>query len=403
MAPYSSNQISNRQGVVIKLEKPEGFAESEGKIFFGLGVQVINIGLDKEMLNIEDIYESNEGVDAELLQNLSLKFSPDTTANPFDVYLVKARFFDKKSAAEVLIEIPFSIRENSDISFSTHNYSSWSASPSCKLIGQSLDLEGSEIQLDGKPLGKLHFSAKSKLSFKVETSKFQQKNYSSHYYFTDSQGNTVSEVEQALPKDWNGKLDFELPELVQNQPYLLTASVESESGRMGFSEWIFYTGEEEAMNSKQKEEFSEMFLKIARRLNVSKSSRDALQVLNNAIFYNPENAQSFYEKGYAYNELNRTESAVTALENALKINPNYLEARQELAYTLKKQKKYELAIAQYEKVLEIHPNHYKSYYELGWLANEMKNYAEAVKFLDKAVEAEPQQLLPTLFRADFGK
>jgi hypothetical protein len=125
-----SNHISNRQSVVIKLEKPKGFVELNGKIFFGLGVQVINVGTNKEVLNVEDIYESNEGVSAELLQNLSLRFSPDSTAKPFDVYLVKARFFDKKSKGEVLVEIPFSIQENSDITASTHNYSSWSLSPS---------------------------------------------------------------------------------------------------------------------------------------------------------------------------------------------------------------------------------------------------------------------------------
>ncbi|MFT5619409.1 MAG: tetratricopeptide (TPR) repeat protein [Arenicella sp.] len=381
-----SNQISNKQGVIIKLEKPKGFVESEGKIFFGLGVRVINVGLDKEVLNVEDIYESNEGVSAELLQNLSLRFSPDTTAKPFDIYLVKARFFDKKSDGEVLIEIPFSIRKNSDISFSTHNYSSWSISPSYKLIGQNLPLEESEIQLDGNSLNQLHFSSDSKLSFKVDVSKFQQKNYSSYYYFTDSKGNTVSEAGQAFPESWNGKLDFELPKSLQTEPYLLTVSVESASGRMGFSEWFFYTGEEKSLNSKQKEEFSEVFMKIAKRLNVSKNSRDALQVLDNAISYNPNNAQAFYEKAWANNELNRAGMAETNLKNALKVNPNYLAADQELAYTYKKQKKYELAIAQYEKIVETHPNHYKSYYELGWLANEMKQYDRAVEVLSKAIE-----------------
>jgi tetratricopeptide (TPR) repeat protein len=127
-------------------------------------------------------------------------------------------------------------------------------------------------------------------------------------------------------------------------------------------------------------------MKIAKRLNVSKNSRDALQVLDNAISYNPNNAQAFYEKAWANNELNRAGMAETNLKNALKVNPNYLAADQELAYTYKKQKKYELAIAQYEKIVETHPNHYKSYYELGWLANEMKQYDRAVEVLSKAIE-----------------
>lgn len=124
-----SNQITATQGVVIKLEKPTGFLEEDGKIFFGLGVTVTNLKTNEEEMNIADIYGSNEGVSADLLQNLSLRFSPDTSAKPLDSYLVKALFFDKKSDAQVLIEIPFVIQEHSDISFSIHNYSSWSMSP----------------------------------------------------------------------------------------------------------------------------------------------------------------------------------------------------------------------------------------------------------------------------------
>lgn len=96
---------------VFRVYQPKGFREDEnGKVFFGAGFGVYEN--EKELGSVKDLFGDNyEGVDAEALSNLriTLRF-----AKPLEVgkiYTLKVRFFDKKSNAEISMEMPFSMAE----------------------------------------------------------------------------------------------------------------------------------------------------------------------------------------------------------------------------------------------------------------------------------------------------
>ncbi|GAB4124196.1 MAG: hypothetical protein OHK0045_11070 [Raineya sp.] len=96
---------------VFRVYSPKGFREDEnGKIFFGAGFGIYEN--EKELGAVKDLFSDNyEGIDAESLSNLriTLRF-----AKPLEVgkiYTLKVRFFDKKSNAEIFMEMPFSMAD----------------------------------------------------------------------------------------------------------------------------------------------------------------------------------------------------------------------------------------------------------------------------------------------------
>ena len=97
------------EAFIFRIHSPKGFKEDEnGKVFFGAGFGVYEN--EKELGAVKDLFGDNyEGVDAESLSNLriTLRF-----AKPLEigkVYTLKVRFFDKKSNAEIFMEMPFSM------------------------------------------------------------------------------------------------------------------------------------------------------------------------------------------------------------------------------------------------------------------------------------------------------
>lgn len=96
---------------IFRIHNPKGFKEDEnGKVFFGAGFGIYEG--EKELGAVNDLFSDNyEGVDAENLSNLriTLRF-----AKPLEIgkiYKLKVRFFDKKSNAEIAMEMPFSMAE----------------------------------------------------------------------------------------------------------------------------------------------------------------------------------------------------------------------------------------------------------------------------------------------------
>ncbi|MDX1904247.1 MAG: tetratricopeptide repeat protein [Thermonemataceae bacterium] len=92
---------------IIKVDSPQGFrTDEEGKIHIGAGFSVLEN--DKVLGSVEDLFgESAEGIEPTYLKNLklTLKFSPPLEKGK--KYLLKARFFDKLSNAEITWDMPF--------------------------------------------------------------------------------------------------------------------------------------------------------------------------------------------------------------------------------------------------------------------------------------------------------
>lgn len=100
------------ESFVFCVEKPRGFKENEnGKIFFGASFAIYENGT--EVGGVKDLFADNyEGVDSEMLSNLRIKLSFNNLLKTEKQYTLKVRFFDKRSNAEISMEMPFVMAKN---------------------------------------------------------------------------------------------------------------------------------------------------------------------------------------------------------------------------------------------------------------------------------------------------
>lgn len=96
---------------IFRIYSPKGFKEDEnGKVFFGAGFSIYEN--EKELGAVQDLFAENyEGVDAEALSNLRLTLRFAKPLEMGKTYLLKVKFFDKKSNAAIDMQMPFTMAE----------------------------------------------------------------------------------------------------------------------------------------------------------------------------------------------------------------------------------------------------------------------------------------------------
>lgn len=96
---------------IFRIHSPKGFREDEeGKIFFGAGFAIYEN--EKELGGVQDLFADNyEGVDAELLSNLRLTLRFTQPLEAGKTYILKVKFFDKKSNAALDMQMPFTMAQ----------------------------------------------------------------------------------------------------------------------------------------------------------------------------------------------------------------------------------------------------------------------------------------------------
>jgi tetratricopeptide (TPR) repeat protein len=376
-----SNKLAPTDAVRIKVIKPRGFGEMDGKVNFGIGVLIKEALTDSVLYQVYDIYQNQESVEAEMLDYLSLKFNPDPTDPIGKVYLIEARFFDKNSPAEVLVKLPVEVAEKSDAIANVENYSSWSIPPSVRIMGQQRAVEGAAILLANNALSTLEVPFKSKLTFQLPKGTAAAKYY---YSFTDTAGTVVATSTGVSKK---GLIVFELADLPQ-APLLLTLKAETPEGRFGFSEWFFITNT--FLTEKQRTDFFAIHLQRARQLQEGGHTKDAQQVYYTARMFRPETAKGQYDLAWLANEIALYKQALSILDELIKTSPDLIpEYYQERVYANKKLKNTEAVVADYRTLSDKFQNNANWLYEIGYYYNELKLAQKAVAPLREALDRAP--------------
>ncbi len=289
-----SNRVDKISEISIRANKPTGFTEIDGNVFFGIGLTMINLDADTILFTSEDLYaEQDVDITPDMLTNLSVDFTPTIDAKNI---LLKIRFFDKKGTSEILLECPFELVDHSDATMNSNNYLKWFADPSYCLNGQSVEIDGSFLTKSKAPLTSLDFQKSEPLGIQINTVNFKSTKYNYSYTWIDSKGATVYSEKKSLQNSWNGKLTFELPKILSPQPYLLTFGVEGETGKIGFSQW-FFIKEEKEMTSDQKKQFGNLFTEIALQKLNAEQTRYSDIILSNAEYYSPKSLSILEAKG----------------------------------------------------------------------------------------------------------
>lgn len=118
---------------------------------------------------------------------------------------------------------------------------------------------------------------------------------------------------------------------------------------------------------------------------------DAIASLNksNAIYAN--DASTYNELGYAYQQLENADDALKNYKKGLQLNSKSTTACYGIADVYRNLKKdVNEALKYYLKTLEIDAKHKKANYWTGWCYNDLEKYNDAVPYLKKAIEADDQ-------------
>lgn len=131
-----------------------------------------------------------------------------------------------------------------------------------------------------------------------------------------------------------------------------------------------------------------------------KEHEAALQHLAAATLINPDFVEAYESMSDAYAELDMYELCVGAAREALKRNPRSWMALANIGYGLGRQKRYDEAIEVYQNVLKLVTDparRFKVLWEIGWSCFMAGQYEEALDFTQQAIDCQEQPRLILFF------
>ena len=106
-----------------------------------------------------------------------------------------------------------------------------------------------------------------------------------------------------------------------------------------------------------------------------------------------QDANDYYDRGNAKQELKEYKAAITDYDKAIELNPNFTEAYSKRGNVKFFLQEYQEAILDYDKAIELNPNYYKAYSNRAVSKQELKDYKGAIADFDKAIELNPKYAL----------
>jgi endogenous inhibitor of DNA gyrase (YacG/DUF329 family) len=104
-----------------------------------------------------------------------------------------------------------------------------------------------------------------------------------------------------------------------------------------------------------------------------------------AIELNPSNADAYYERGDAYDELGEYEKAIADYNTAIELDPNHALAYYNRGCAYGEMGEYGKAIADYNKAIELDPNDAHAHYNRGVAYREKGEAPKAVSDMEKCI------------------
>lgn len=105
-----------------------------------------------------------------------------------------------------------------------------------------------------------------------------------------------------------------------------------------------------------------------------------------AIAQDPKDADSYVNRGIAYNELGQNQQAIADYTKALEIKPDQVLAYYNRANAYHQLNQYKEAIADYSKIIELNPEYAYAFANRGATYFQMEKKQEAIADLEQAIK-----------------
>ena len=116
---------------------------------------------------------------------------------------------------------------------------------------------------------------------------------------------------------------------------------------------------------------------------------NAIKLHDEAIKLNPNNAQAWYGRGTAHDELGQYHRAIQDFDTAVELNPNFSNAYNNRGNSYAKLGQLERALKNYNQALALNPNSFDAYNGRGNIYFVLRQYEWAINDYDRALQLNP--------------
>jgi tetratricopeptide (TPR) repeat protein len=132
-----------------------------------------------------------------------------------------------------------------------------------------------------------------------------------------------------------------------------------------------------------------LLFELGTLLVAAKEYEAAITSYDQALKIKPDYHQAWYNRGYALNNLGRTEEAIASYDQALKFKPDLHKAWYNRGNALRNLGRLEEAIASYDQALKFKPDLHKAWYNRGNALSDLGRIEEAIASYDQALKFQP--------------
>ncbi|KAM3130405.1 hypothetical protein pb186bvf_017504 [Paramecium bursaria] len=133
-----------------------------------------------------------------------------------------------------------------------------------------------------------------------------------------------------------------------------------------------------------------ILIKVQIILQFQLLNEEAIQMYDNAIQLNPQDSDSYMNKGDTLRLLKRNEEAIQMYDKAIELHPLSVQAYNNKGDSLCQLNRNEEAIQNYDIAIEWRPQFAQAYNNKGACLHQQKQYEEAVKMFDQAIKLNPK-------------
>ena len=126
--------------------------------------------------------------------------------------------------------------------------------------------------------------------------------------------------------------------------------------------------------------------KIGRQAIDANRWNEALNAYDKVLELNPNDASAYYNRGLAYDNLDKNDLAIADYSKAIELNPEYGDAFKNLAKNFSRRGDYRRAILYYDRAIEINRKDADAYYNRGDAFSRLGNSNYANEDLKKAAK-----------------
>jgi tetratricopeptide (TPR) repeat protein len=115
----------------------------------------------------------------------------------------------------------------------------------------------------------------------------------------------------------------------------------------------------------------------------------AIMYFEMAVEKDPNYCDAYFEIGYCYDEIGRSQDAIWAYKQAIRINPDYKLAYYNLGCLYGVQGLHENAILAFKEAIQIDSDFADAYSGLGWNYGQLGRYQDAIRYYKRAIRIDP--------------